>query len=129
MQPLNWTSRFSAYFLEFTGANLPEQDTGFPSHFDGGDFDKKSRIMHKRSEKMPYGRIEGEARERAEKELEDNYAEIRDSSLVCVPCTNSRRKAKTNGVKDWKNAMCKNHAMMHRIAYNTSPLSEAYWSS
>ncbi len=78
---------------------------------------------------MPYGRIEGEARERAETELAERYAEIRDSSLVCVPCTNSRRKAKANGVENWKDAMCKNHKMMSHIAYTTSPLSETYWTS
>lgn len=78
---------------------------------------------------MPYGRIEGEARERAIKELDAEYEKIREASLVCIPCTNSRRKAFTSDVKDWKNKMCKNHATMHMIAYNTSPLSEAYWSS
>lgn len=82
---------------------------------------------------MPYGRIEGEARERAQKELDAEYAEIKDSSLVCVPCTHARQKAKANDTGDkynnWRTAMCKNHRMMSQVAYNTSPLSEAYWTS
>jgi hypothetical protein len=78
---------------------------------------------------MPYGRIEGEARERAEKELHESYKEIYDSSLLCVTCTHSRQKAKANNDPEWRNVMCKNHRTMRMIAYNTSPLSETYWSS
>jgi hypothetical protein len=78
---------------------------------------------------MAYGRIEGEARERAEKELAERYAEIEDSAFCCVACANTRRKQKANGDLEWRRKHCKNHRMMFQIAYNTSPLSEAYWTS
>jgi len=83
---------------------------------------------------MPYGSIEGEARERAEKELDREFAEIADSALLCVTCTHTRQKAlKGESIqyakKDWRIAMCKKHRQMRTVAYNTSPLSENYWSS
>jgi hypothetical protein len=79
---------------------------------------------------MPYGYVDDpETRKRLEKELEERYAEIAESSLACVSCTNSRRKAKANDDPKWRTAMCKNHRMMQRIAYATSPLSETYWTS
>lgn len=64
-----------------------------------------------------------EAREAARAELDAEMRRIKEQELACGWC----KRAKVR--KGSERATCRRHGEAYHLAYVTSPVSEAYWSS